>query len=331
MLSLSLQLLLFLTLTALSVLFVMNKYGDGATPARLLRMVSGRRTDCVYRDEYLESCMKAINEQRNPDLTKVHRPPLDKIPPELYDEFTMHGDMPVKQYWYFNQAYGDSMSNDKNHIAGQIDEAAVNFYLNELNNAATMTAYGGYGDIMLYKMMEKNKAELKGKSVAILGTQLPWVEAIAIKIGMGTITTLDYTRMKYQNDRNGQLVWRHVFDLFDDALSQKQIEQFENSASFSSIEHSGLGRYGDPIDPIGDVKAVKVMHCLTKPGGLFFLGLPMTGDNTSALAFNAHRLYGPKRMELLLGKNEWKLLEVSNYYAEHQVHVLRKLDNFCPA
>lgn len=36
--------------------------------------------------------------------------------------------------------------------------------------------------------------------------------------------------------------------------------------SFSSWEHDGLGRYGDPIDPWGDVKAVQRASCYVKPG-----------------------------------------------------------------
>jgi hypothetical protein len=36
--------------------------------------------------------------------------------------------------------------------------------------------------------------------------------------------------------------------------------------SFSSLEHDGLGRYGDPIDPWGDVKAMQRASCYVKPG-----------------------------------------------------------------
>jgi hypothetical protein len=60
-------------------------------------------------------------------------------------------------------------------------------------------------------------------------------------------------------------------------------------ASFSSIEHSGLGRYGDPIDPFGDVKEVQKIRCILKPGGLFFLGVPVGADE---VGYNCHRTYG---------------------------------------
>ena len=42
---------------------------------------------------------------------------------------------------------------------------------------------------------------------------------------------------------------------------------FDFAASFSSIEHSGLGRYGDPIDPIGDLREMLKIKCMLKKGG----------------------------------------------------------------
>lgn len=35
---------------------------------------------------------------------------------------------------------------------------------------------------------------------------------------------------------------------------------------YSSWEHDGLGRYGDPIDPWGDIKAMQRASCYVKPG-----------------------------------------------------------------
>lgn len=43
--------------------------------------------------------------------------------------------------------------------------------------------------------------------------------------------------------------------------------------SFSSWEHDGLGRYGDPLDPWGDIKAMQRASCYVKPGGCLQLRL----------------------------------------------------------
>ena len=44
--------------------------------------------------------------------------------------------------------------------------------------------------------------------------------------------------------------------------------------SYSSIEHDGLGRYGDPINPGGDVAAMREFWRWIRPGGLLYLGVP---------------------------------------------------------
>ena len=37
--------------------------------------------------------------------------------------------------------------------------------------------------------------------------------------------------------------------------------------SFSSIEHNGLGRYGDALDPNGDLRDMELLSCVIRPGG----------------------------------------------------------------
>ena len=48
------------------------------------------------------------------------------------------------------------------------------------------------------------------------------------------------------------------------------MDMFDFAVSFSSIEHCGLGRYGDPLNPFGDFEAVAQVWCMCKPGALFF-------------------------------------------------------------
>ena len=110
-------------------------------------------------------------------------------------------------------------------------------------------------------------------------------------------------------------------------IKNNKIEEFDNAASFSSIEHSGLGRYGDPLDPNGDIKAVRQVHCMIKPGGLFFLGLPAIDKNKGYIEFNAHRVYGNKRLAKLF--SGWELLEETKRTESyetgiHTVFVLKK-------
>ena len=54
------------------------------------------------------------------------------------------------------------------------------------------------------------------------------------------------------------------------------------------IEHIGLGRYGDPLDPEGTRKAAQELARVLAPGGNLFLATPV---GQPRLCFNAHRIH----------------------------------------
>lgn len=54
------------------------------------------------------------------------------------------------------------------------------------------------------------------------------------------------------------------------------------------LEHIGLGRYGDPIDPDGDLKAVRELVRVLAPGGNLLVVTPV---GRKRIQFNAHRIY----------------------------------------
>jgi SAM-dependent methyltransferase len=55
------------------------------------------------------------------------------------------------------------------------------------------------------------------------------------------------------------------------------------------IEHIGLGRYGDPLDPAGDEKAITELKRVVAPGGSLFFVVPLGAQ--PRIEFNAHRVY----------------------------------------
>jgi hypothetical protein len=55
-----------------------------------------------------------------------------------------------------------------------------------------------------------------------------------------------------------------------------------------AMEHVGLGRYYDKIDPDGDLKAARELQRVLAPGGDLLIVLPM---GVPKLVFNAHRIY----------------------------------------
>ena len=55
------------------------------------------------------------------------------------------------------------------------------------------------------------------------------------------------------------------------------------------VEHIGLGRYGDPIDPEGDMKAIWELKRVLAPSGSLLFVVPIGG--MARIQFNAHRIY----------------------------------------
>lgn len=62
----------------------------------------------------------------------------------------------------------------------------------------------------------------------------------------------------------------------------------ESLSCMHVIEHIGLGRYGDPIDPDGDLKAIRELTRVLAPGGTLLVAVPV---GEPRIAFNAHRIY----------------------------------------
>ncbi len=78
-------------------------------------------------------------------------------------------------------------------------------------------------------------------------------------------------------------------------------------SALHSLEHFGLGRYGDPIDPDSWKKAMKAMQRVLKKGGYLYVSVPISNDN--AIYFNSHRVYNPKTVVDTF--NELNLVEFS--------------------
>jgi SAM-dependent methyltransferase len=62
----------------------------------------------------------------------------------------------------------------------------------------------------------------------------------------------------------------------------------ESLSCMHTVEHVGLGRYGDPIDPDGDLKAIAELKRVLAPGGSLLFVTPV---GTPRVVFNAHRIY----------------------------------------
>lgn len=95
-----------------------------------------------------------------------------------------------------------------------------------------------------------------------------------------------------------------------DCMNMKNVRtnSIESISSLHAVEHFGLGRYGDPIDPMGYQKAIAEIIRVTKKGGNIYFGGPI---GKQRLEFNAHRVYNPKHIIDLFEKGNCELKEFS--------------------
>ncbi len=82
----------------------------------------------------------------------------------------------------------------------------------------------------------------------------------------------------------------------DDATSLRQIseESIESMSALCSLEHFGLGRYGDSIDPEACFKCFIEIQKRMKKGGNLYISLPVGRER---LEFNAHRVFYPETIK----------------------------------
>jgi len=68
----------------------------------------------------------------------------------------------------------------------------------------------------------------------------------------------------------------------------------DSLSSLHALEHFGLGRYGDIIDPKGHIKGFNNMLRMLTQGGILYVSFPISW--VSGVHFNAHRVFLPNEL-----------------------------------
>jgi SAM-dependent methyltransferase len=129
---------------------------------------------------------------------------------------------------------------------------------------------------------------IKPAEVLDIGSHLSWLAGIGSHY---KIRTLDTRRRELSLSSEQQYVGVAQKLPFGDA-SQECV------TSLCTLEHFGLGAYGDPVDPHGDAAAIEEIARVLKPKAAFVFTTTVTGAG-GYIVFNARRVYdlpGLRRM-----------------------------------
>jgi len=74
-------------------------------------------------------------------------------------------------------------------------------------------------------------------------------------------------------------------------LASIPTDSVESISSLHAIEHFGLGRYGDPVNPQAWRIVLQALERVLKPGGRLYLGVPI---GQQRVMFNAHRIFAAR-------------------------------------
>ncbi|HEV3321666.1 MAG TPA: DUF268 domain-containing protein [Solirubrobacteraceae bacterium] len=92
----------------------------------------------------------------------------------------------------------------------------------------------------------------------------------------------------------------------------------ESVSCLHVAEHIGLGRYGDPLDPLGTRKAATELQRVLRVGGQLLFSVPV---GRPRVCFNAHRIHDPSEVVSMFGEldlAEFSYIDDSGVFARNR-------------
>ena len=154
----------------------------------------------------------------------------------------------------------------------------------------------------IFYALKRYQTSIINSNVVVFGSTEPYIETAVLGLGATQVTTVEYNNLTYIHPQITTISKYNFTSLYQCNSIYKN--SFDIALSISSFDHDGLGRYGDPLNPDGDLHAMMKTMNLVKPGGILFLTIPI---GTDLVVFNLLRRYGKIRLPLLL-KN-WEIIE----------------------
>jgi hypothetical protein len=208
--------------------------------------------------------------------------PCKTIPEELIARFTLEGTIPVLD-WYLDKNYSKFLNWTNPLIETYLKD-------NSISNIVMGNGHSPYGKnactLLLHAFQEY---DIKNKKVAVVGSTTPWLEAILLNLG-NKVTTVEY---------NVPITTFPNLSCVDAETFETTCMEYDCIVSYSTIQHCGLGCYGEPLDPEGDLKLMESIHKNLSKNGVLIWSCPVGKD---ALVWNAQRVYGELRLPMIFEK-----------------------------
>jgi SAM-dependent methyltransferase len=99
------------------------------------------------------------------------------------------------------------------------------------------------------------------------------------------------------NSKIPGIIFKQADLMRSDSLPDLAEGYCDSLSCLHAIEHFGLGRYGDPVDPSGHERGIANMVRLLKAGGTFYLSTPIGRERVE---FNANRVFDPRSIVSLV-------------------------------
>lgn len=212
----------------------------------------------------------------------AHAVPPKSVPTELNSAFTSDGKIRILNN-YADESY--------------LKDTAVVFTADQIKKSLKLAS----ANTFLTQALMKYKSCLSKKNVAVINSANPICESLLLNYEAYP-TTISERPIVCEDSRI------EILSAKEDLHSRK----FDAVFAISVFDYLGLGRYGDIVDPDGDLKAMDKMKALLSDEGLLFLSVPVGQD---CLIWNSHRVYGKIRLKALL--KCWRIVEYFGFSSEN--------------
>jgi len=217
---------------------------------------------------------------------RIKPPSWENHPREIKNHYSYNKRVKISE-WYFDEAYPVS-DNDEPIVFTK--ETLEEKHINPLLDTGIPVGNPGYPNSGNLVLEAVDYLDVRDKKILVIGTQTPWLEGILLAKDPEKIVTVEYGSFLSTHP-----LWTFIKpDVFREKFQNGTLDTFDVIFSYSSLEHSGLGRYGDPVNPWGDIMAVAETWCVSSPNAKLAIAVPTSVSlGADFIPYNAHRIYGP--------------------------------------